>query len=148
MSAKLPDLDAPILPGISAAGIEIGSTIQELLEQNLPQSKEDRSISPIYDFGPVKVWASSGLVTQIGVYAGYRGWLDNKICIGSTIADIEAWCRCRVAEDEEDNLVAAGRPGWCFETEAWAGNQSIETNRGARVTEIYVYISQPAAEVT
>jgi len=139
MSVKLPDLDAPILPGISAAGIKIGSEIKELLDQARPMITEDRSAHMLYDFGSVKVWSSGGLISQIGVYAGYRGCLDNRICIGSSIADVEARCGCQVSEDEEDNLIAIGRPGWCFETEAWVENHTLERNRSARVTAIFVH---------
>jgi hypothetical protein len=139
--SKIPDLDAPIIPGKSAAGIQVGTTVKDLIVGAVPTlTTELSSDIVIYEFGPfVKVWVRHGVVDQVGVYAGYHGLLDGKIGIGSTIAEIEDWCGCRVEEDEEENLIAPGRTGWCFNTEYWAGDHTGSTNRNAAVNMIFVF---------
>ena len=60
----------------------------------------------------------------------------------ATIEEIEAHFGRSVEEDEDDNLVVPGSPGWCFETEQWIEGRILGQNRKARVVEIYVF---PAA---
>jgi len=50
MPAVIPDLDAPIVPGVSAAGIIVGTHVDALLDS-----------------------VKSGAIDQVGVYSGYRG---------------------------------------------------------------------------
>jgi hypothetical protein len=134
---KIPDLDAPIMPGETSAGIMIGSKIEGMLAQaGLPPSEV---IYGFHKLQSAKVWSARGLVVQIGVYEGYRGLLGGKIGIGSTIAEVGDWCGCKVAEDVDDTLIATGRPGWSFETDEWGGDHTIGTNRNARVTAIFVF---------
>jgi len=135
----IPDLGAAIVPGTSAAGIVIGSRIEDLLARSQPSGMERRSDFLVHNFTSVKVWSLDGLVTQIGVYHGYRGTLDHQIGIGSSIAEVEGWCCCHVVEDDDDNLIAMGRPGWSFETSEWSGNHTVAENRNALITEIFVF---------
>jgi hypothetical protein len=135
----IPDLRASIVPGFSSAGIEIGSRIEDLFSQSQPGGTERRSEYLVHDFVSVKVWSLNGLVIQIGVYQGYRGTLDHKIGIGSSIAEVEDWCRCQVVENDEDNLIAMGWPGLSFETNQWVGNHTAERNRNASITGIFVH---------
>ncbi len=69
----------------------------------------------------------------------YHGLLDNLIGIGSTIAETEDSFHCRVEENEEDSLVVVEKPGWCFKTEEWIGDQTLSANRNARITAIFVH---------
>lgn len=138
----IPDLSDPIVPGRSAAGILVGSPVDELLARSQPLQTERRSEYVLHEFPSVRVWSLGGVITQIGVFEGYRGTLEQKIGIGSSIAEVEDWCGCKVVEDEEDNLIAEGRPGWCFETTVWVGNHRVENNRDATITEIFVYHPQ------
>jgi len=140
MESKLPDIDAPIVPGKSAAGILIGTESKSLLSEAQPTATKQLQDGVIrHEFGPVvRVWTRQGVVDQVGVSVGYKGLLDGKIGIGSTIAEIEDWCGCPVEEDEEDNLIAFGRPGWCFETDAWVGDHTVSSNRNAVVNAIFV----------
>jgi hypothetical protein len=134
---KIPDLDAPIKPGESSAGIMIGSKIEVLLAQvGLPPSQV---VSGFHKLQSASVWSARGLVVQIGIYEGYRGLIDGKIGIGSSVPEVEAWCGCKVVEDEEDDLIAIGRPGWSFETEEWGGDHTVGTNRSARINAIFVF---------
>jgi hypothetical protein len=143
--SKIPDLDAPIIPGKSAAGIAVGSTVKDFILRAVPTLTTELSSGVVrYEFGPVvKVWVRDGVVDQVGVYVGYHGLLDGKIGIGSTIAEIEDWCGSQVEEDEEDNLIAPGRPGWCFDTEYWVGDLTVSTNRNAAVNQICVLSIKP-----
>jgi hypothetical protein len=132
-----PDIRAPIIPGKSAAGFLLGSRIDDFLIR--PELVENRSQFLVHAFPFVKVWAMNGLITQIGVYEGCRGTIDDQIRIGSTIAEVESWCDCQVVEDDEDNLIVTGHPGWCFETNEWIGNHTVEDNRKASIVAIFVF---------
>ena len=113
------DIDAQIVAGKSAAGFSIGGLVSELLGAVRPRSTTKLSSGEKHDLGAIKVWAKEGVITQIGVYSGYRGVLEPDIRIGSTIADVEDSFGFSVQDDEEDNLVVPDSPGWCFETEEW-----------------------------
>jgi hypothetical protein len=143
--SKIPDLNAPIIPGKTAAGIAVGSTVKDFILRAAPTLTTELSSGVIrYEFGPVvKVWVRNGVVDQIGVYAGYHGLLDGKIGIGSTIAQVEDWCGSPVEEDEEDNLIAPGSHGWCFDTEDWVGELTVSSNRNAAVKQIFVLSIKP-----
>ena len=133
------DLDAFIVPGKEAAGISLGVGVSELLANVSPQLITTLSDGLKYDLGTVKVWVQSGIVTQIGVYSGYRGILPPAIHIGSTIAEVETCFGCSVTEDEGDNLIVPCSPGWCFDTESWGSSHRITDNRKARIAEIFVF---------
>ena len=133
------DVDAPIVPGKSAAGVLIGSAVRELLATVDAQSTTKLPEVEEYDFGTVKVWTRDGVIDQVGVYSGYRGVLQPGIRLGSTIADVEESFGCSVQEDEEDNLVVPNSPGWCFETEGWKRPQTVRDNRYARIMAIFVF---------
>jgi hypothetical protein len=134
------DLDATIIPGKGASGISIGTNLRDLPEGTRPQS-----VTPLlsgglkHDLGSVKIWSKDGVITQVGVYSGYRGTLRSDIRVGSTLAEVEDCFGCPVEENDEDNLVVPGFPGLCFDTEEWGGNHTISENRNARITAIYVF---------
>lgn len=140
------NIDAPIVPGESAAGIQLGSPIEELLNEhkNSFDSGEVVNLSPSfplnirYRSAMVDIWAIKGRVEQIMVHDGYRGKLMEKIGLGSTFADIErhigAW-----EEDEEDNLVIPDFPGLFFRVEGYFPElQKDPAFRQAPIKEIYV----------
>jgi hypothetical protein len=133
------DIDAPIVPGKSAAGLSIGGLVSELLVTVRPRSTTTLSSGERHDLGAIRVWAKEGVITQIGVYSGCWGVLQPGIRIGSTIADVEDSFGSSVQEDEEDNLVVPDSPGWCFETEEWGMPQTISNNRNARIVSIFVF---------
>lgn len=125
---NVPDLEAPIVPGRSLGGVEVGAPPGELLGS---------SRRPRVEIGPVVVWLSEGIVHQVGARAGYRGLvLGTGIGLGSSLADVERELG-RVVEDEEDNLVVEGCPGLVLETEAWSG-ESLRANLQARLSQIMV----------
>jgi len=133
------DLDAPIVPGQSAAGVLVGSAMSKLLSAAGEHSTTKLSGSERHDFGVVKVWAKNGVIIQVAVYSGYRGTLQPGIRIGSTISEVEKSFGCSVQEDEEDNLVVPTSPGWSFETGEWKGPQTVSNNRNARIVSIFVF---------
>lgn len=136
------NLTDPIVPGISAAGIAIHDAIQPILASNTPANVDRFGTTEKYIFEGVSLWVRDGRVTQIGVAAPYSGKILDKIGIGSTLGDVEN-ALGRVSEDEQDSLVVQGSSGWSFDTEPWK-RRTARDNRGARVTEIFVF--RPATE--
>jgi hypothetical protein len=133
------DLDAPIVPGKSVAGVSVGGAVNELLATVHAQSTVRVPIGERHDLGSVKVWAKDGVIIQVGVYSGYRGVLQPGIRVGSTISDVEGSFGCSVQEDEQDNLTVLNSPGWCFETERWKSPETVGNNRNARIVSIFVF---------
>jgi len=134
------DLEAAIVPGVSAAGILLRSDLTSLPPE--PPVSEDKRLTTelvLRDFGPVKVWLNKDRVVQVCVLGSYKGTLRKEVSIGSTIAEVGAFFGRAVIEDAEDNLVVPDSPGWCFETEEWGGTQTIEENFNARITSICVF---------
>jgi hypothetical protein len=132
------DLNAPIVPGNSAAGVSVGQTVEGILAETPPQAVVDLYSCTRFEFGTVHLWVRNGKVSQVGVYAGYLGSLLQGIGIGSTIREIQSVLG-PVVEDEEDNLIVEGSSGWCFETEEWLNGHQPDQNLDARVSEIYVF---------
>ena len=128
------DVTAPIMPGRSAAGIALGSLAAELPRplRKVPLSGLER-----FEYACVSVWVHQGSVHQVGVRQGYSGTLPEGIGIGSSIADVERLIG-RAQEDDRDNVIVVGYPGWCFETEEWLGHR-IENYGHARINSICVY---------
>jgi hypothetical protein len=136
------NLSDPIVPGVSAAGVRIGDDIKRvLLGSGAPSAVHGDPGRERYEFGTVTIWAKAGRVEQIGVRKPYEGRLASGVGLGSTIADVVE-STGTVIEDDEENLVVAGQPGWCFETEEWAHGQSLSDNADARISEIFVFESR------
>lgn len=141
------NIDAPIVPGESAAGIQLGSPIEEVLNEHTNSFSSGEVVRPSfptlmktrYRSAMVDVWAIGGKVAQIMVHDGYRGKLMGKIGLGSTIADIERHIGA-VEEDEDDTLVIRDFPGLFFEIEGYFPDvQKDPTFRQAPIKEIYVH---------
>jgi hypothetical protein len=137
------NLTAPIVPGVSAAGIQIGERVDLLLAQRCPDRQIELRGVVRLEFGPIHLWVEGERVTQIGVSFGYEGTLAGAIRIGSTIGEVAALLG-PVEEDDEDNLVVGALPGWCFETEQWLRDGEPEENADSRIDEIYIF-ADPAA---
>ncbi len=134
------DERAPIIPGVSAAGISVGADIRDIVTRVPASACEQLSQkSSLHRFRSVRVWSSEGIIDQIGVGDGYLGTLfEGAIHLGSTIAEVEEFFGRSPVEDDEDMLVVPGSQGWCFETTAWDGGQTVAENRDARIAEIFV----------
>ena len=133
------DLTAPIVPGVSAAGITLRTPIDPLLVEHGLVQTERRGGRAIYELPSIKIWVVDRLVTQIGVSTGYLGKVNHKISIGSTIREVEELFHLSVVEDEEDNLCVQAMPGWSFETTEWISDHSVKSNLDACIVEIFVY---------
>jgi hypothetical protein len=132
-------LDAPIVPGKSAAGISLGDNINDILLLAAPFTIRDWSQGKCYQFGSVIVWANGeGKVQQVGLYPGYTGKIAGTIGNGSTIGEIIALLGV-VVEDEEDNLMVQGLSGVCFESSEWHSLQSATADPAATVREIFIF---------
>ena len=121
------DLDAPIIPGVSAAGFHIG----QFFERNLLigsafvsepiHSAFDRSSNTVcYRSESVDLWVTNSVIQQIGVHSAYRGKLLGQIALGMTIEDIERRIGSSM-EDNEDKLAIGGVEGLRFDI-AWRPN--------------------------
>ncbi|MFN3652066.1 MAG: hypothetical protein ACK47B_21020 [Armatimonadota bacterium] len=132
------DLDAPIVPGLCAAGISLGESAETILAWRPNRESILPDGCTRLEFGPVHVWLKDQAVMQIGVYRGYTGRLAERIGIASTIAEVESLLG-PVIEDEEDNLVVAAVPGWCFETEEWVRQGGPRKNTVSRIVGIFVF---------
>ena len=132
------DLNAPIIPNISAAGIKIGQSAAKILAAATPASINQIENGQQLCFENVNVWTKNGLVDQIGVYAEYQGTIKGIIGIGSTMSDVQA-AFGKIIEDDEDNLIIVGIPGCYFETEEWKHGHNIENNLDSRLIEIFVF---------
>ena len=141
------NIEAPIVPGESAAGIQLGTPIEEVLNEHTNSFSSGEVVRPSfptlvktrYRSAMVDVWAIEGKVKQIMVHDGYRGKLMGKIGLGSTIADIERHIGA-VEEDEDDTLVIRDFPGLFFEIEGYFPDvQKDPTFRQAPIKEIYVH---------
>ena len=141
------NIDAPIVPGESAAGIQLGSPIEEVLNAHKHSFSSGEVVRPSfptlvktrYRSAMVDVWAIEGRVKQIMVHDGYRGKLMGKIGLGSTIADIERYIGA-VEEDEDDTLVIRDFPGLFFEIEGYFPDLQQDPTFGhAPMKEIYVH---------
>jgi hypothetical protein len=147
------NIDAPIVPGESAAGIQLGSPIEELLNAHTHSFDSGEVVKPSfptlvitrYRSAMVDVWETKGKVETIMVHDGYRGKLMGEIGLGSTVADIERHIGA-VEEDEEDNLVIRECPGLFFEIEGYFPEYFPELQQDpafhrAPIKEIYVHIT-------
>jgi uncharacterized protein (TIGR02996 family) len=135
---SLLDPEAAIVPGVSAAGIAIGSPAAEVLAAVPPHDVAPLGGMLRYRLGLLDLWVENGRITQIGLYFGYHGRLAEGIGIGSTIAEIEEVAG-PVTHDDEDNLIVRGSSGWCFQIEGPDQPPRRKPPRKARVTGIYVF---------
>ena len=132
------NLNDPIIPGESAAGVRLGQLVEGIIAAVQPLTTIPLPGSVKVCFESVNLWVKGNRVTQIGVIGNYQGKLSGTIGIGSTIRDIQN-AFGPVVEDEEDNLTVPSMAGWCFETEPWRDSHKLEDNLDACVTEIFVY---------
>src|SRR5690242_5627045 len=92
------DLDAPIVPGQSAGGFQIGRPIDEILRTDSDHLRQEQiydyrgqpSGVSVYRSEAVDLWVhEDGAIRQIGVHGSYRGKLFDQVQLGMTIDDLE-----------------------------------------------------------
>jgi hypothetical protein len=148
------DNNAPIIPGVSAAGFYIGQFIERkgpigalFVRESIRNSLAGSSEEVRYHSESVDLWVANNVIQQIGVHGTYHGMLLDHITLGMTIEDIER----RISpcmEDDEDKLAIAGVEGLCFEV-AWRQNHPakeldlrLPELRVAPITRLFVCQSQ------
>lgn len=129
------DLEAPILPGLSAAGIYLGQSAAEFV-RNYRSLFTVTSDPSRFESRSVRVWIKNNAVDQIGVRNGYLGKLKSQIGVGSTVMELKT-ALGSIYEDEEDNLKVRGAPGFCFGTDEPC--PVCKGISGQIVTEIFVF---------
>jgi hypothetical protein len=137
----IPDLHAPIVPGVSSAGILIGTTVEALVASTHPAGASGEHHG-FHRFPSIKVWSIEGTVRMVGVSEGYRGQVDGRIGIGSTLGDVEDWCACKVDRGKYNTLIATGMPGLSFITdisEGWNDDVQVGIDPTDRLTTIFVH---------
>jgi hypothetical protein len=134
------DLGASIEPGRSAAGLSIGESVAGVPEiaESMPKPLGNGLVR--FDLGPVSLWVTDGVISQIAVRQGYTGRiLGTTIGLGSSLQEVQDRFGV-VTEDDEDNLVVAQMPGLCFETQTWRGTPKVvERNCDAKLTGIFIF---------
>ncbi len=143
------DTSASIIPGQSAAGIALGSSITSVVADyetsfSMEEVKGVLAIptSPLvrYRSEMVDLWAANGQIIQIMVHGKYVGKLQQTIGLGSTLAEVETQIG-PVEEDEEDNLVISSLPGVCFGVPGSFRDSRDPALRQVPIREIFVFKS-------
>jgi len=123
------DLDAEIIPGVSAAGITLGQPIAPVLRFRQPDAIEQRIGVRVLKYGAVWLFEpdGEGVVSQVCIFAGYRGKVSGSIGIGSRICEIEAAFGSLEHIMGNEYQIDRGTPwlnnDWCFTLEK--GSPSI-----------------------
>ncbi|MDA2920839.1 hypothetical protein MYX76_15345 [Desulfobacterota bacterium AH_259_B03_O07] len=134
------NLEAPIIPGKTAAGINIGSSEKTVLAA-LPEPK---SVEELYEgykliFDSIWVVIEKERVTFIGVSKGYKGRLPSGMGIGSKIRDVIK-CYGDIEVGEQGSLRVVGAKDWGFDTEEWVQeSKEIPKIIAAPLTKIFVH---------
>lgn len=139
----MPDLSAPIQPGLGAAGLVLGCLLAGLRQIERGALQPLGGGVELVDLGAVRVWAVEGAIHQIGLRGAYAGRVaGTTIGVGSTLEQVVGQLGS-VSEGEDDVLIVRERPGLGFETEHWRGSPAtLEQNMDARVTEIFVFAAR------
>ena len=82
------DLEAEIVPGVGAAGITIGQSIEALLALGMEADVEPRVARRLLTFGPVSaIDDDTGVIGGIWVKGGYIGMGEYQIAKGTPWLD-------------------------------------------------------------
>ncbi len=132
------DLNALIVPSESAADVRLGQSIKEILIYQKPFAMIELNDCNKYEFDSIYLWIKDEKIIQIGVFGNYQGHLKERICIGSTIREVQTFLG-KIEEDQNDCLVVYGMSGWCFDTEEWNESHNLEQNLDRKITEIHIF---------
>jgi hypothetical protein len=150
----MPDLNTPIVPGVSAAGFHIGQFIERnssvggaFVSEPIHNPTMRSSDGVRYRSESVDLWVASNVIQQIGVHGVYRGKLLDQIMLGMTIEDIERFIG-PCMEGSEDHRAIAGMEGLRFDV-AWRPSHPareldlrLPTLRLSPITWFFVFPSQ------
>lgn len=142
------DLRAPIVPGKSAAGFTLGTSIHSIDPavlrgfhyeevKNDFLKPEDRAKKYIQH--DVVLYFERDTLTQIAVMRNYVGKIEGKLGIGRTVSEFEELFG-GVKGDDEGNMVFSNLRGLCFECNQGDRSEHWEEEiRAMKVEEIYVF---------
>jgi hypothetical protein len=110
------DLTSPIVPGVSAGNVPLGTDIETVLADNdIEFKRQARRTTTIYMSDHIDFCVDeTGKIYSIIVQGQYLGKIEGKVGIGSTYEDVETYLG-RVGEDIDDNMVVKEFPGFGFE---------------------------------
>ena len=141
------DLDAPILPGLGAAGIRLGDRLEDVLRACAGHFTEARVGSAclcdpwsasVFRSASVDLSHRDGHISQITVHDSYRVRLRGAVGLGSTPAEIARaigpW-----EEVDADIYGIASLPGLAFGVEGWFVTAEHPGLRDAPIREIAVF---------
>lgn len=126
------NLFAPIIPGISAAGISIGDKILPIIQKCNPNRIQQTISGDIFHFDNLKLWSTPDrmAIYQIAVFGAYTGGTKEGLAINTPVSEItEQIGALRIGEYDE--LCIDSYPGIGLET---TGEGDFET-----VSHIVVY---------
>ena len=134
------DLTAPILPGIGAAGLRLGEALDRSVAAGAFAVERIARDGVRYSFESVRVSTRYGLTTEIDVAAGYRGTLDGRIGIGSTVGEVNARYGTPAAGEHGSGTRLSRTPGWSFEVTRSTAGEPPTTEGELRVSLIIVFV--------
>jgi hypothetical protein len=111
-------VDATIEPGISAAGINLGTPVAEILRDNSELLEEQPTLGWSAIRGPfVTLSVRHGVVRQILVHGGYSGRIKGLVGLGSSVAQLTALLGAWSEGAYGNEIDIPVLPGVFFETE-------------------------------
>lgn len=143
------DLNAPIVPGHSAAGFTIGMMIRDIDAEVLGSFRFTEKINKyISDLPPLHEYSTDDIIlyfnrdklTQIGLMGNYKGKLETNLGLGDMVRDFEKK-HGAMKQGGEDELSFANLKGLCFEVDYSKYNSGNWKTAipNLPVTEIYIF---------
>ena len=127
-------LDAPIIPGECAAGVELGQLVGPIINRQTPDESNVRraltdplAVAIEYRFGPVSLFTSSGRVNEVSVSQGYAGRLADVVTVGQMVTDVERLLGVSIPYSGGDDVIMLpSLPGCRFDLEpyTWGADKS------------------------
>ncbi len=143
------NLNAPIVPGKSAAGFRLGILRSEIDKEVMKQFRyqevkndyleaADRTKKYLTD--DVILWFEHDTLTQITVMGNYKGLAAKSVGIGNTLGDFEIPFGDVRHDREVSAFVFGNLDGMCVESEDGDVNETrTDILRGKVVKAIYIY---------
>jgi|GEM_PF-3540097 hypothetical protein len=133
------DLSAPIIPGVSAAGYTLGSSLNELTALQTFELKTYLKTCREYHSENVILFLENSTLKQICVRGNYKGTLSSNLGIGDCVKDFEKLYG-PVHEGPEDELIFQNLKGLCFEVNGnFDWKNWLVTIKDQSITDIYVF---------